>query len=113
MLKTAQILTDETYDLNVREDAASMDSPPRERIFAGGVGPGADGLSSFTLRAYDAATGKFLWEGELNLTAGNHESGSPYQIVAHLVTPQATVTHIRSQEILMVNLIFFFVLLIR
>lgn len=92
------ILTDETFELDVREDAASMDSAPRERIFAGGVGPGGDGLSSFTLRAYDAATGKFLWEGLLNLTAGNHEAGSPYQVVAHLVTPQATVTRIRNQE---------------
>ena len=34
------ILSDETYELNVREDAASADSQPRERIFAGGVGPG-------------------------------------------------------------------------
>ena len=93
------VLTDETFDLDVREDDASMDNAPRERIFAGGVGPGGDGLSSFTLRAYDAATGKFLWEGELNLTAGNHETSSPYQVVAHLVTPQATVTRIRNQEI--------------
>jgi hypothetical protein len=93
------ILTDETFDLDVREDAASKDSAPRDRIFAGGVGPGGDGLSSLTLRAYDAATGKFLWEGELNLTAGNHEAGSPYQVVAHLVAPQATVTRIRNQEI--------------
>ena len=92
------ILTDETFDLDVREDAASMDSAPRDRIFAGGVGPGGDGLSSFTLRVYDAATGKFLWEGLLNLTAGNHEAGFPYQVVAHLVTPQATVTRIRNQE---------------
>jgi hypothetical protein len=92
------ILTDETFELDVREDAASMDSAPRERIFAGGVGPGGDGLSSFRLRAYDAATGKFLWEGLLNLTAGNHEAGSPYQVVAHLVTPQVTVTRIRNQE---------------
>ena len=72
------ILTDETFELDVREDAASTTRAPRERIFAGGVGPGDDGLSSFTLRAYDAATGKFLWEGLLNLTAGNHEAGSPY-----------------------------------
>ncbi|HSV90514.1 MAG TPA: hypothetical protein VLH80_05420, partial [Nitrospiraceae bacterium] len=49
------ILSDETYELNVREDAASADSQPRERIFAGGVGPGSDGLSAFTLRVYDAA----------------------------------------------------------
>ena len=92
------ILTDETFDLDVREDAASMDSAPRERIFAGGVGPGGDGLSSFTLRAYDAATGKFLWKGLLNLTAGNHEAGSPYQVVVHLLMPQVTVTRIRNQE---------------
>jgi len=93
------ILTDETFDLDVREDAASKDGAPRDRIFAGGVGPEGDGLSSFTLRAYDAATGKFLWEGELNLTAGNDEAGSPHQVVAHLVTPQATVTRIRNREI--------------
>ena len=92
------ILTDETFELDVREDAASMDSAPRERIFAGGVGPGGEGLSSFMLRAYDAATGKFLWEGPLNLTAGNHEAGSTYQVVGHRVTPQATVTRIRNQE---------------
>jgi len=94
------ILTDETFDLDVREDAASKDSAPSDRIFAGGVGPEGNGLSSFTLRAYDAATGKFLWEGELNLTAGNHEAGSPHQVVAHLVPPQATVTRIRNQEII-------------
>ena len=92
------ILTDETFELDVREDAASLGNTPRERIFAGGVGPGGDGLSSFTLRAYDAATGKFLWEGLLNLTAGNHEASSSYQVVAHLVTPQVTATRIRNQE---------------
>lgn len=96
--ESGEILTDETFDLDVREDAVSMDSAPRERIFAGGVGPGGDGLSSFTLRAYDAATGNFLWEGLLNLTAGNHEAGSPYQVVVHLVASQATVTRIRNQE---------------
>ncbi|TLY19609.1 MAG: hypothetical protein E6K66_10810 [Nitrospirae bacterium] len=52
------IFSDETYELNVREDTASADSQPRERIFAGGVGPGADGLSAFTLRVYDSATGR-------------------------------------------------------
>ena len=91
------ILSDETYELNVREDAASADSQPRERIFAGGVGPGSDGLSAFTLRVYDAATGRFLWEGLLNLNAGDQESGSTQRVVAHLVAPQATVTQIHSR----------------
>lgn len=95
--ESGEILTDETFDLDVREDAASMDSAPRERIFAGGVGPGGDGLSSFTLRAYDAATGMFLWEGLLNLTDGNQEAGFSYQVAAHLVTPRARITRIRNQ----------------
>ncbi|HEY6261443.1 MAG TPA: hypothetical protein VIW47_07615, partial [Nitrospiraceae bacterium] len=68
------ILSDETYELNVSEDAALAGSQPQERIFAGGVGPGADGLSAFVLRVYDAATGRFLWEGLLNLNAGDQES---------------------------------------
>jgi hypothetical protein len=91
------ILSDETYELNVREDAASADSQPRERIFAGGVGPGSDGLSAFTLRVYDAATGRFLWEGLLNLNAGDEESNSTHRVVAHLVAPQATVTQVFSR----------------
>ena len=92
------ILSDETYELNVREDAASADNQPRERIFAGGVGPGSDGLSAFTLRVYDAATGRFLWEGLLNLNAGDQESGSTHRVVAHLVAPQAMVTQVHSRS---------------
>ena len=90
------ILSDDTYELNVREDVASAGSQPSERIFAGGVGPGADGLSAFTLRVYDAATGRFLWEGLLNLNVGNQESGSTHRVLAHLV-PQTTVTQVRSR----------------
>jgi hypothetical protein len=91
------ILSNDTYELNVREDAASVDSQPRERIFAGGVGPEADGLSAFTLRVYDSATGRFLWEGLLNLSGGNQESGSTHGVAAQLVAPQATVTQVRSR----------------
>src|SRR6185295_3423721 len=87
--ESGAILSDETYELNVREDAALADSQPRERIFAGGVGPGADGLSAFTLRVYDAATGRFLWEGFLNLNADDQEPDSIHRVAAHLVGPQA------------------------
>ncbi len=96
--ENGEIFSEETYELNVREDAASADSQPRERIFAGGVGPGTDGLSAFTLRVYDAVTGRFLWEGLLNLNAGDQESGSTHRVVAHLVAPQATVTQVHSQS---------------
>ena len=90
------ILSDDTYELNVREDAVSADSQPRERIFEGGVGPGVDGLSAFTLRVYDAGTGRFLWEGLLNLNVSNQESGSTHRVVAHLM-PQTRVTQVRSR----------------
>ena len=98
--ESGAILSDETYELNVREDAALADSQPRERIFAGGVGPGADGLSAFTLRVYDAATGRFLWEGLLNLNAGDQESDSTHRVAAQLVAPQATVIQVRSRSAL-------------
>lgn len=96
--ENGEILSEETYDLNVREDAVSADSQPLERIFAGGVSPGADGLSAFMLRVYDAATGRFLWEGLLNLSAGDQEFGSTHRVVAHLIAPQAAVTKVHSQR---------------
>ncbi|HSQ52663.1 MAG TPA: hypothetical protein VLL94_15545 [Nitrospiraceae bacterium] len=95
--ESGEILSEETYDLNVREDMASAGSQPSERIFAGGVGPGVDGLSVFTLRVYDAATGQFLWEGFLNLTAGDQESGSTHRVAAHLVARQATVIRVNDR----------------
>ena len=96
--ENGEILSNETYELNVREDVASANSQPRERIFAGGVGTGADGLSEFTLRVYDAATGRFLWEGVLNLNIANQESDSARRVVAHLGAPQATVTKVRTRN---------------
>lgn len=92
------ILSEETYELNVREDAGAGERQPSERVFAGGAGPGTDGLSSFRLRVYDAATGKFLWEGLLNLSVSNQESSSTHRVVAHLA-PQALVTKIRSRSV--------------
>jgi hypothetical protein len=93
------ILSEETYELNVKEDLASAGSQPRERIFAGGVGPGTDGLSAFPLRAYDAVTGRFLWEGLLNLNVGGHETGGTQRVVAHLPAPRATVTQVHSRGV--------------
>lgn len=94
---TGEILSDESYDLNVKEDGAPSAMQPRERIFAGGVGVGADGLSDFTLRVYDAATGKFLWEGRLNLSLNDDGAGSTHRIVAHLQS-KAAVRTVRGFE---------------
>ena len=55
---------------------------------AGGVGPGATDLSNFVLRVYDAKTGKFQWEGNLNLTPV--ESGNVGQLVSTVSPRRAT-----------------------
>jgi hypothetical protein len=94
---TGEVLSDESYDLNVKEEGASSSRQPRERIFAGGVGVGADGLSDFTLRVYDAATGRFLWEGRLNLAANDNGTGSTYRIVAHL-QPKSSMRTVQQVE---------------
>ncbi len=73
---SGEILSEETYELDIKEEGPAVTSQPRERIFAGGVGSGADGLSEFTIRVYDKANGLFLWEGRLNL------AGSPSGDVA-------------------------------
>jgi hypothetical protein len=92
---TGEILSDESYDLNVKEEGASASRQPRERIFAGGVGVGVDGLSDFTLRVYDAATGRFLWEGRLNLAVNDNGTGSTYRIVAHL-QPKSSIRTVQQ-----------------
>jgi len=94
--KTGEILSDETYELDVKDEGMPANQQPRERIFAGGVGVGADGLSEFNLRVYDAATGQFLWQGRLNLGVGGHGDGSVVQVKA-LVQPRALVQRIAQQ----------------
>lgn len=89
---TGAVLSDETYELNVNEEGAADTSPPGERIFAGGVGHGATGLSHFTIRVYDAATGTFLWEGNLNLTPGGADEPVHRQPVLERRPRQASVT---------------------
>ncbi len=94
---TGEILSDESYDLNVKEDGAPSAQQPRERIFAGGVGVGMDGLSDFTLRVYDAATGKFLWEGRLNLSVNHNEAGPTHRVAAR-VQQKAAVSTVHRLE---------------
>lgn len=94
--ESGEILSDESYELDIKEDRATATSQPRERIVAGGVGVGADGLSEFMLRVYDAADGKFLWEGRLNLNVTSPAGGAVPVAVA--VRPHATVTQIAQRS---------------
>jgi hypothetical protein len=93
---SGDVLSDDVYELNVNEGKNPQSTPSQERIFAGGVGLGATDLSNFVLRVYDAKTGKFQWEGQLNLT---HRDGSGAgQVVSTLVLQRATVTKIHATE---------------
>jgi len=92
--QSGEVLSADTYELDIKDDGPSG-SHPKTRIFAGGVGVGAGSLSDFTLRVYDAANGRFLWEGRLNLTIGDHPEAATHQVVAH-VQPRAAVTRIAS-----------------
>ena len=94
--QSGDVLSDDTYELNVKEEHATNGPQPQARIFAGGVGPGATDLSNFVLRVYDATTGKFQWEGNLNLTPRDAESAG--QLVSTLVPRRATVTRVREMS---------------
>lgn len=87
---SGRVLSDESFDLNVKEDGPAR--PDSARIFAGGVGPGATDLSNFVLRVYDAKTGAFQWEGQLNLTP-KEDPGSGH-LVSTVVQRRATVTKV-------------------
>jgi hypothetical protein len=94
--ETGEVLSDETYELDIKDDGPPS-SQPRDRIFAGGVGSGQEGLSEFTLRVYDAATGRFLWEGRLNLGVGIDPNVAAYPVVAHL-QPRAALLRISDRN---------------
>src|SRR5512146_83988 len=89
---SGEVLSTETYELDIKEDGPPS-SRPRARIFAGGVGVGSDGLSEFTLRVYDATSGRFLWEGRLNLSSSSSPDVAAYPVVAQ-VRPRVAVTKV-------------------
>ena len=64
---TGAILSEDSFDVNVKEEGVAEHDGNKGRIFAGGIGTDSKGKSVFMLRVYDAETGRFLWEGQLNL----------------------------------------------
>jgi hypothetical protein len=77
---TGEVLSDDLYELNVNEENSTGLNTFHERIFAGGVGLGTTELSNFVLRVYDAKTGAFQWEGQLNLMP--RDGGEVAQLVS-------------------------------
>src|SRR5690348_16170354 len=92
--QSGEVLSAETYELDIKDDGPPS-SRPSTRIFAGGLGVGSGGLSEFTLRVYDASNGRFLWEGRLNLTVGDHPESNSHRVTA-LVRPRGAVTRVAS-----------------
>jgi hypothetical protein len=65
--QTGALLSEDSFELNVKEEGVAEHDQNKGRIFAGGMGLDATGKFKFILRVYDAESGKFLWEGQLNL----------------------------------------------
>ena len=71
------ILSEDSFDVSVKEEGAAEYDGNRGRVFAGGIGIDTQGKSKFMLRVYDAETGRFLWEGQLNLLKVGEGGGGP------------------------------------
>lgn len=91
-VESGAVLSDDTYELNVKEGDIAKGLQPTDRIFAGGVGADSTDLSNFVLRVYDAKTGKFQWEGNLNLAPP--EAANSGQLVSTVTPRRAAVTRI-------------------
>jgi len=88
---TGVILSDDSFDLSIKEEGAEEATEQGGRIFAGGIGVDKNGKSKFMLSVYEAETGKFLWEGQLNLMRVGDEG---------VMKVRASVTPIRHSTFL-------------
>ena len=94
--ESGEVLSAETYELDIKDDGPPS-SHPNARVFAGGVGLGVDGLTEFTLRVYDAANGRFLWEGRLNLGVDSNPDLAIHRVVAR-VQPRSSAVRTAGQS---------------
>lgn len=91
---SGEVLSEDVYELSVKEDSFGGSNDSEGRIFAGGVGLGATDLSSFIVRVYDAKTGEFQWSGRLNLTPGDGSEAG--RLISTVVPRRATIMKIHS-----------------
>ena len=90
---SGDVLSEEVYELNIREDRNTRSAAQEARIIAGGVGVGEHDLSNFVVRVYDAKTGAFQWTGQLNLAANGGGLGEK---VSTVMPRRAVVTKIHD-----------------
>jgi len=91
---SGEVLSEDVYELSVKEDTHTGSTVSAGRIFAGGVGLGSTDLSSFVVRVYDAKTGEFQWSGQLNLTPSDGSGAG--RLISTVVPRRATITKIRG-----------------
>jgi hypothetical protein len=91
---SGEVLSEDVYELSVKEDGFGGLNGSEGRIFAGGVGLGATDLSSFVVRVYDAKTGEFQWSGRLNLTPGDGSEAG--RLISTVVPRRATIMKIHG-----------------
>lgn len=65
-VESGDLLSEDQFDLNVVGGDPKDGESAGDRVFAGAVVLSAEGLSNFPMRVYDALTGEFLWQGQMN-----------------------------------------------
>ncbi len=65
-MESGDLLSEDQFDLNVVGGDSKDGEPAGDRVFAGAVALSEEGLSNFPMRVYDALTGQFLWQGQMN-----------------------------------------------
>ncbi|MBX3237892.1 MAG: PQQ-binding-like beta-propeller repeat protein [Nitrospiraceae bacterium] len=94
--QTGAVLSEDSFELNVKEEGVSEHDNNKGRIFAGGIGVDGAGAPKFILRVYDAETGRFLWEGQLNLL--KEGQGGMTKTTATLIPRQPSAVRIGGQK---------------
>jgi hypothetical protein len=91
---SGEVLSEDVYELSVKEDSRGGSNGSEGRIFAGGVGLGATDLSRFVVRVYDAKTGEFQWSGQLNLTPSDGSEAG--RLISTVAPRRASITKIHG-----------------
>ncbi|MCP9454552.1 MAG: hypothetical protein NNA18_00400 [Nitrospira sp.] len=93
-----RVLSDNAYELIVKDDLDESASGWTARIFAGGTGiEPADHRSSIVLRVYDAETGAFQWLGRLHVDPPAFGNQETYPVAASMPR-RASLTRIDNAD---------------
>ncbi len=74
--QTGSLVAEDEFELTVDEDSAAAIEAGAARVYAVGSGLNPNGRLSLLVRAYEAGTGRLLWEDELNPGPGDEREGA-------------------------------------